>query len=237
MSRLLRKLRRLIRFSWFMLGVSACSTLPKYIEVQLPAYASALFTECSGQNGVLNFQFMLNGNAVESIDLEWAAKATGDWGLASYSPMGQTLFQMQFSKESQSLVAGGRKGEWLSDLTLESTGFLRFKQQKVGLRADEFPCYWSGRMPRNWLRKVLEFSQDGEGLLLRIQDQERQIIVHIAKHGGGLPWIWQSSIDWDLYWGLQHHSLQLQARQNKSVVLSSLNFKDLECLWLPKDED
>lgn len=227
----------MVGLSSVLFGVAACSTVPVYVEVMLPAYASALFAECSGQNGVLNFQIKRNGDAIESIDLEWAAKATGDWGLASYSPMGQTLFQMQFFKDSQRFTTDGHKNEWLDQLTLERNGFLRFKNQKVGLRADELPCLWSGHMPRNWLRKVLEVSQDSDGILLRVEDLERQILVRIAKHGAGLPWRWQSSVSWDLYWGLQHYSLQLQAKQNKSVVLSSTNFRDLECLWLPKDED
>jgi len=95
---------------WLLLGASCTTTPPRYVEVQLPAYASAIFVECASTNGALAFKVNQNGQTVEAADLEWAAKSSGDWGLASYSPMGQTLFQIQFQKQKQSFEATGRGG-------------------------------------------------------------------------------------------------------------------------------
>src|SRR6476620_6178211 len=85
-----------VALPWLLLAASCTTTQPRYVDVQLPAYASAIFVECASTNGALAFQVNRQGQTLEAADLEWAAKTNGDWGLASYSPIGQTLFQIQF---------------------------------------------------------------------------------------------------------------------------------------------
>ncbi|MCX6127985.1 MAG: hypothetical protein NTX25_02840 [Proteobacteria bacterium] len=237
MSVLIKKYLNSISIILLLLQIQACSTLPSYIDIQLPAYASSIFADCSSLNGALRFQFYREGNSIEPIDMEWAAKPSGDWGIASYSPIGQTLLLIKFSKDRQNFESSGYKTEWLSDLSVSPKGFLRYSGQKLGLRPDEFPCLWSGILPRNWLRQVLAVSQDVSGMLIRIQDEERNILVRVAKHGSDLPWTWQADINWDLYWGLDRRSLHIESGRNKNVSLSSETMKNLECRWFPKDED
>lgn len=222
---------------WLLLGASCTTIQPRYVDVQLPAYASAIFVECASTNGALAFQVNQNGQTVEAADLEWAAKASGDWGLASYSPMGQTLFQIQFNKQKQSFEATGRGGNWLENVTITRDGFLRYKGQKLGLKPDEFPCFFSGHLPRSWLRQVVSYKADADGLHLTVQDKERMTSVKIAKHGSDSPWTWQSTSNWDVYWGLRKESVQLQSRKDASMVLTAENLQGIECRWSPKDEE
>ena len=231
--RLLRRLTLVFATCWW----ASCATVPTPIDVQLPAYASGLFVECSSTNGAISFQFNRDGNTVEALDLEWAAKGNGDWGLASYSPFGQTLFQIKFSKASQTYEAAGRRGEWLNDVLIHPDGFLRYKGQKLGIRPDEFPCFFAGRLPRSWLRQVVATAQDSEGLILNVQDRERLTTVRIARHGGGSPWVWQSLSTWTEYWGLRHESVTLQSLKDNNVTLTSENLKAVECRWAPKEEE
>jgi hypothetical protein len=130
--------------------LASCATIPNYVDVQLPAYASAIFVECSSTNGALSFQLIREGSTIEAADLEWAAKPNGDWGLASYSPFGQTLFQITYSKADRSYDVTGRRGEWLNDVTINSEGILRYKGQKLGLKPEEFPCFFSGLAGTGW---------------------------------------------------------------------------------------
>ncbi len=226
-----------VALPWLLLAASCATTLPLYVDVQLPAYASAIFVECASTNGALAFQIMRQGQVVEAADLEWAAKTNGNWGLASYSPIGQTLFQIQFEKQKQAFEATGRRGNWLDDVAISPDGFLRYKGQKLGLKPDEFPCFFSGHLPRAWLRQVVSYKADTEGLHLTIQDKERLTSVKIAKHGSPSPWTWQSISNWDVYWGLRKESVQLQSRKDASVVLTAENLQDIECRWSPKDEE
>lgn len=237
MSASKRRLTRTLALAFIPYLLNACATMQNPIEVQLPAYASGLFVDCSSTNGALSFQFNRSGNTLEAADLEWAAKPTGDWGLASYSPFGQTLFQLKFTKASQSYEVTGRRGEWLNDVSLNQDGFLRYKGQKLGIRPDEFPCFFSGHLPRNWLRQVMAFTQDRDGLVLQVQDEERVTTVRIARHGGAEVWNWQVVSQWDVYWGLKRQSLTLQSRKDNSVTLSSEQLKDIECRWSPKEEE
>ena len=217
--------------------LASCATIPSYVDVQLPAYASAIFVDCSSTNGALSFQFNREGSTIEAADLEWAAKPTGDWGLASYSPFGQTLFQIKYSKANRSYEVTGRRGEWLNDVTINSDGILRYKGQNLGLKPEEFPCFFSGHLPRAWLRQVVAYTQDSQGLILQVQDRERLTQVNIARHGGSAPWTWQSHSTWNVYWGLGRESLLLQNRKDGSVVLTAQNLKDLEFRWAPKEEE
>lgn len=216
---------------------SGCATIPAYIDVQLPAYASGIFVECANTNGALSFQVNRAGNTVEAADLEWAAKPTGDWGIASYTPFGSTLFQIQFTKKTQSYEVTGRRGDWLDDVTISTDGFLRYKGQKLGLKPDEFPCFFSGHLPRGWLRQVVSYTTDADGLVLKVQDKDRATSVRIARHGGSTLWNWQSTSTWDVYWGLRRETLQLQSRKDQSVILSAENLQDVECRWAPKEEE
>ncbi|WP_141736237.1 hypothetical protein [Oligoflexus tunisiensis] len=216
---------------------SCATTLPSYRDVQLPAYASAIFVECASTNGALSFQVNRDGQMLEAADLEWAAKSSGDWGLASYSPFGQTLFQIQFNKQKQTFETTGRGGPWLDDVSISKDGFLRYKGQKLGLKPDEFPCFFSGHLPRSWLRQVVSYTTDTDSLQLTIQDKERLTKVRIAKHGGSLPWTWQATATWDVYWGLRQESVQLQSHKDASVVLTAENLPGIECRWTPKEEE
>ncbi len=222
---------------WLILASSCATTIPSYVDVQLPAYASAIFVECASTNGALSFQVNRQGQTLEAAELEWAAKPNGNWGLASYSPFGQTLFQIQFIKQSQTFEATGRRGNWLDEVSIGKDGFLRYKGQKLGLKPDEFPCFFSGHLPRHWLRQVVSYTTDSEGLNLTIQDKERLTAVRIAKHGGTTPWTWQSTSTWDVYWGLRRESVQLQSRKDASMVLTAENLQDIECRWSPKEEE
>jgi hypothetical protein len=218
--------------------ISSCSTTPlRYRDVQLPAYASAIFVDCGSTNGALALQVTRDGQMVEAADLEWAAKSSGDWGLASYSPFGQTLFQIQFNKQKQSFETTGRRGPWLDDVSINKDGFLRYKGQKLGLKPDEFPCFFSGHLPRSWLRQVVSYTTDAENLQLTIQDKERLTTVRIAKHGGSLPWTWQATATWDVYWGMRRESVQLQSHKDASVLMTAQNLPGIECRWTPKEEE
>lgn len=217
--------------------VVSCATVPNYVDVQLPAYASAIFVECASTNGALTFQVNRQGDTVESADLEWAAKPNGDWGLASYSPFGQTLFQIKFNRQSQSYEATDRGVAWLDDVTIASDGFVRYKGQKLGLRPDEFPCFFSGHLPRSWLRQVVSYTTDTDSLTLKIQDKERVTAVRIAKHGSSATWNWEALSVWDVYWGFRQESLQLKSSKDSSVVLTAESLRDVECRWAPREEE
>jgi hypothetical protein len=224
-------------FPWLLLAASCTTTMPAYVEVQLPAYASAIFVECASTNGALAFEVTRQGQTLEAADLEWAAKTNGDWGLASYSPFGQTLFQIQYIKQKKIFEAIGRRGNWLDEVDITADGFLRYKGQKLGLKPDEFPCFFSGHLPRSWLRQVVSYTTDHEGLHLTIQDKERLTSVKIAKHGGPSPWSWQSISSWDVYWGFRKESVQLESRKDSSMVLTAENLQGIECRWSPKEEE
>lgn len=219
------------------LATSCATTIPGYVDVQLPAYASSIFVECASTNGALTFQVARQAQILEAVDLEWAAKSNGNWGLASYSPMGQTLFQIQFNKQNQGFQTAGRGGNWLDDVSVNPEGFLRYKGQKLGLKPDEFPCFFSGHLPRTWLRQVVSYKAEVDGLHLTIQDKERRTAVRIAKHGSNVPWNWQSTSTWSAYWGLRQESLQLQSRKDAVIVLTAENLEDIECRWSPKEEE
>jgi hypothetical protein len=147
------------------------------------------------------------------------------------------LFQIQFIRQNQSFETTGRRGNWLDDVSVSTEGFLLYKGQKLGVKPDEFPCFFSGHLPRTWLRQVVSYKAEVDGLYLTIQDKERLTTVRIAKHGSSLPWNWQSTSTWSAYWGLRQESLQLQSRKDAAMILTTENLPDIECRWSPKEEE
>jgi hypothetical protein len=237
MNELKRKIPKKI-FYWVFLGnVGGCTTTYQYSEVQLPAYASSLFVDCSNTNGALNFQIDRQLKKIDEIDLEWAAKNTGDWGLASYSPLGQTLFQVHFTKSTQSFEASGRHKQWLDRLEIQSDGFLYYEGHKIGLRPDEFPCFFASRLPRSWLLHVTDFYENSKGLVLKVEDRDRRSEILIARHGSDDSRIWEVVTRWKILWGFAEKSVYLERKKDSGVTMSSEIIEGFACHWVLKQEE
>lgn len=208
-------------------SLSACATLRSYRPAQLPAMALTYFSECRGQDGAVTFQFLESAGSSDKVDAEWVARQNGDWTLASYSPLGQTLFQASFSQSPLALQYVGRQNIWFSSLSVQKDGYLRWKGEKLGLKALEVACFLETKLPRAWLKSVVDQSAADRITRLDMAEEDRRMTIFLYPYGEGQDILWESTLEWHLYWGLRHQSLKVRKLRSGTLELSSDDFPQM----------
>lgn len=207
--------------------LSSCATVPKYRTPDLPAYALTYFSECRRQDGAATFFFSDQGSTLDKIDVEWVSKANADWSLASYSPLGQTIFQANYTHSPPSIQVTGRQNPWFGNLSVDREGFLRWKGEKLGLKATEVACLFAMKIPRAWLKLLVDQKAVERSTRLEMIDETRQISILLSPHGANQDIVWEFVLQWQLYWGIRQESLKFRLLRSSGLELSSESYPEL----------
>jgi|GEM_PF-2831734 hypothetical protein len=219
---------------WFL---TACTTLPKYKDVQLPAYALSYFSECTSREGAVTFALAQNAQTSGNLDMEWTSNPRAEWTLASYSPIGQTLFQVEFSKNPLRLNKTGRQSAMIEDLDVDGDGYIRFKGQLLGMKAEEIGCLLDMKLPRTWLKQVVDLSTEDQGLRLDLIDRERRTSLRLAKHGSSSPILWTVEMHWSIYLGLKDEALKLELEKPGRLRFSSATRPEMSSIMTLREDE
>jgi len=219
------------------LGLGACATTESYKPIQLPAFAGAYFGECSGKDGSVSIEVFSNGRVEQNFDVDWTSDLNGDWGIASYSPLGQTLFQLDFVHKPPSFKQTGKAFADLENLSVGNQNLINLEGHEVGLRADEVTCLLNHKIPQRWLRRIVEDVSDNKEIKYIISDSGRTINLALNKHGNRSEEYWKADIDWSLYWGFKKMQLSVKLlRDEQALVIHSDQYDKVDVRILAQEE-
>lgn len=232
------RLNSLHRFSLpALLLLTSCTTIPPYKKIRLPAFVGSYLSECTGKDGTVSIELSEAGKIVQILDADWTTEASGNWGVASYSPLGQTLFQIEYNKNSSSLRKTGQQAEGVNKLDVSKEGILTFDGHEVGLRADEVGCVLSQKIPQKWISQVVGEKVEKESLVYIIRDKNRTINLTIGKHGSRNEFSWKADIEWPVYLGLQKVRVSMGLlRSEQALLLRSDRFENRDCRIVIQEE-
>lgn len=187
-----------------MLG--ACQTAPKPLKVHLPVAYEAGFATCEGGDGALSLRWYDAGRLLETIPVDWVAWPDKGWAMAMTSPFGQTLFKITYQREGQRFIVDGLERP-VPELGVLENGLLTIDDRYVGIKATEIPCVLSGRLPRDWLQRVVAWQPGSDELTFSVRDADRDIHTTLKiDEQGDINFC--SHIRWGYYWGLVNRDVE-----------------------------
>lgn len=217
--------------------LTSCTTIPPYKKIRIPAYVGSYLGECTGKDGTVSIELSESGKIVQILDADWTTEMSGNWGVASYSPLGQTLFQIEYNKGSGSLRKGGQEAESVSKLDVSEEGILTFDGHEIGVRADEVGCILSQKIPQKWISQIISEKVENEALVYTIRDKNRTIVLTIGKHSGRNEYSWKADIQWSFLLGLQKVRLSMALLRNEqALLLQSDRFENRDCRIVLQEE-
>ncbi|MBC7533541.1 MAG: hypothetical protein H7318_18370 [Oligoflexus sp.] len=218
-------------------SLAACATTQSYKPVQLPAFAGAYFSECTGNDGSVSIEMFSEGKVQQIFDADWTSDANGDFGLASYSPLGQTLFQIDFVQKQDSFKQSGKPLPALEKLAVGKHKIVSLDGHEIGLRSDEVACFLNHKIPQRWLKKIVAETVTANEIQYTVVDSDRTIRLSLNKHGNRSEEYWKADINWSLYWGFKKMSLAVRLlRGEQALVLHSDQFDKVDCRIVSQEE-
>lgn len=222
---------------FFSFSLLACATTQSYKPVQLPAFAGAYFSECAGKDGSVSIEMFSEGKVQQIFDADWTSDGNGDFGLASYSPLGQTLFQLDYMQKQEAFKQTGKPFASLENLAVGKHKLVSLDGHEIGLRTDEIACFLNHKIPQRWLQKIVAESVNSNEIQYIVADSDRTIRLSLNKHGNRSEEYWKADISWNLYWGLKKLSLSVKLlRDEQALVLHSDQFRTVDCRIVSQEE-
>jgi hypothetical protein len=218
-------------------GIVSCATTHDYKAIQLPAFAGAFFSECSGKDGSVSIEVFSSGKVQQIFDADWTSDANGDWGVASYSPLGQTLFQLDYVQKQQAFKQTGKPFAGLDSLSVGSKQIISLEGHEIGLRTDEIACLLNHKIPQRWLKKIVSETVTANDIKYLVIDSDRKINLSLNKHGNRTDEYWKTDISWSLYWGLKTVKVSARLlRDEQALVLQSDQFEKVDLRIVSQEE-
>ena len=208
---------RLASSAVVVVGLSACSTTQNYMKVSLPVVVSTSFAECGSNDGSSDVEWIKDGKLLQVFELDWNAHSNGDWAVASYTPLGQTLFQLDFDAKEKKIKQKGQAGDALAPLGGESD-ILTWDSKALGIRYDEAACFLGQKLPRRWLKKIVSDESTNKFFRYRIVDSGREILATLDKSNRGGISGWKVQVEWSLYW-FKKMSLSMDYSSSEQAIL------------------
>lgn len=221
----------------FSLSLAGCATTQSYKPIQLPAFAGAYFSECSGKDGSVSIELFSEGRVHQIFDADWTSDENGDFGLASYSPLGQTLFQLDYSQKQDAFRQTGKPFAGLEKLAVGRRHLVSLDGHEIGLRTDEIACLLNHKIPQRWLKKIVAETSSANEVQYVVADSDRSIRLSLNKHGNRSEEYWKADINWSLYWGFKKLSLSVRLlRDEQALVIHSDQFEKIDCRIVSQEE-
>ncbi len=181
----------------------SCQTI-NYMSEPLPQAINQLFSECTGDGGIL-IKAEQYGALIFVSEADWLAK-NNEWTIEAYNGFGQTMGSINANLSRQQVVTRSMffdKGK----LTIGSEGKLLFDGHFTGLLADEIPCFLQQQLPQAWRQKVTGMELSGNQATLFIKDSSRDIelVVDGIKYAEAN---FCATIAWSQFFGLMSHEFE-----------------------------
>jgi hypothetical protein len=222
----------ILALSLILLG---CATTQAYKPIQIPAFAGAYFSECSGKDGSVSIEMFSEGKVQQIFDADWTSDGSGDFGMASYSPLGQTLFQIDYNQKQKEFKQSGKTFPVFEKLASGDSQIISVDGHEIGLRTDEIGCLLNHKIPQRWLKKIVAETDSANEIQYMIADSDRSI--RLNKHGNRSEEYWKADIKWSLYLGLKKLSLSIRLlRGEQALILHSNQFDKVDCRIVSQEE-
>lgn len=221
----------------FAYTLGSCATTASYKTVKLPVYGAAFFSECAGKDGSISIETYERGKIQQSFDADWNSDPNGNYSLASYSPLGQTLFQLDYDSKLKTFKQTGKPLKVLEDVKVGKQNMLEVDGHKVGVRTDEVTCLLNQKLPQRWLKRIVAESTDAQGTRYIVEDSDRTIEIYLPKAGLKNEENWSAKINWSLYWGLKDLDLKIRLlKAEQALVLHTNQFDTVDLRIIPQEE-
>lgn len=216
---------------------TSCATTANYQNIQLPAYAGAYFSDCTGKDGSVSIETFENGKIQQIFDADWSSNESGDLGLASYSPLGQTLFQLDYSAKNKTFKQSGKPFRVFDQLKVGKQNILEIDGYEIGLRSDEVACLLNQKLPQRWLKKIVDEKIEKTLTRYTIWDSDRKIEISLPKSSSRSDENWSARIEWSLYWGLKSLALDIKLlRSEQALKLHASQFEKIDLRIITQEE-
>lgn len=215
--------------------LTACATTLPDEPVAVPAMLQPIFQPCAPGDGAATMQAFQSDQLLGSSEVEWVAKANGDWDVEVTNALGVPVLKLK--RTGMKLAISGQLAAKLPKLGIEKSGFLVVDGNKVGIRAMEVPCMLAFRLPRGWMNRIASRDDEGLDVHLSVAEEGRDLdltarhITDAVKNGtlcARFAWktmlFFASSLDW----------CQTVASKQQEATLRGI--EDYALKWVPINE-
>jgi hypothetical protein len=217
--------------------LTSCATTSSYQNIKIPAFAGAYFSDCNGKDGSVSIEVYEESKVQKIFDADWSSDDSGDFSLASYSPLGQTIFQLDYIEKSKEFKQTGKPFEAFRSLSVGNRNIIRLDNYELGVRADELACFLNQKLPQRWLKRIVKEEPNTNLTRYIIHDTNRVITVDLPKNGNKSEENWTAKIEWSLYWGFKNISLNMKLlRDEQALVFHSSRFDRIDVRIIAQEE-
>jgi len=201
--------------------LSGCQTTPAPKMMQAPSDFEEGFFTCGDGDGELLARLLEGKQVIEAVPLDWVAWQRRGWAVEGTSPFGQTLFRLTFDSSNGKFSTSGALSR-LPSLTTNEDGYLVVDGRWIGLKPEEIPCFFSGKVPVSWLKRVVNWQRARHELVFTSQEKGRSMYVRMEIDEQNTI-NFCSRVIWQYYWGLVSRELTICS---SSFVTSFSGYQD-----------
>jgi hypothetical protein len=211
-----------------------CATVP-YKPITLPITIDARFDRCVAGDGLGRMTLDDAKSLRVDFDLEWVIR-NDVLDSQMFNSLGETLLSLKIVRDPPQVTLDGRVVEKLPSIEVDSDGFLEVDDKFVGIKAWELACFLKHRFPRPWLDHVRQLKENEKTIVLKIEDDERDIDVRANM----LP-IESievcSTIKWRNIFGMVKSQIEICNREEKGTYSTVFSGYDNYVLkWVDSNE-
>lgn len=213
--------RKISAFLVSVLFLAGCQTVPTPKEMQVPRDFEEGFFTCGDGDGELMARLLEAGQVKDTAPLDWISWDQKGWAVEGTSPFGQTLFRLTYDSPNKQFSTSGALNR-LPQLTTNDDGYLVVDGRWVGLKPQEIPCFFSGKVPASWLMRVVNWQRSKHELVFTTQEKGRSIYVRMEVDEQNTI-NFCSRVIWEYYWGFVSREVQICS---SNYVTSFSGFQD-----------
>ncbi len=226
----------LLVWSVFVLGLSACQTVPTPIPLQLPITVQDFFDACMVGDGLASLQVRGSDTEISSLEIEWVGKDNRDWKWEITNPLGQTMLTGSYNSAEQKITTSGQAVELVPPLAVGKDGFLRVDGHFVGIRPEEMSCFLRMKFPQHWLDRAFAYEEIENRAIILAADKERRIDIEVEHIQSVLKRRGCANVRWSNLLGIVRSQIKFCIKPGKQPSMTVTGFDDWH-LGLTKIED
>ncbi len=212
---------------------SSCVTRSAYKKPELPIFLTKYFSVCVEKDGSNSLRLPEFYYSAEYLDFDWQVSKNRDLVLESYSPLGQTVFQVSFSDLNKTFSFNKINSHIFSDLEITQDDFIRVKGFKIPFKMEDVRCFIDFRFPSQWLSFINEYKFDEKKLKIEFNDSFRYWKLE-GNRFNEYGWNWKVTFHWYSFFIFGLHELVLEMKNNGEIRISS---KDNERFWIEMNKN
>lgn len=205
------------------LALVACQTTPPPQAKRAPANLEEAFSTCQEGDGEVLARLLEHGQVIETVPLEWAAWYNKGWAFEGVSPFGQTLFRLNYQQGDGKFLGSGAIAN-LPPLSTNDKGFIVVDRRWVGIKPQEIPCFLDGKIPSDWLKRIVKWEPSAHELVFTSMEANRAMYVRMEVDEQNTI-NYCGRIIWKYYWGMISRELKVCSTNFVTTVSGYQDFR------------